>query len=1141
MKKLLLLAIFALATTLTFAQQAGDTIVVNTFNYESTTRDTMVQFPVLPGVSFEKIIMQYSMRCKDGKVSNQTNRNQGCGEWDYSCNTYVTDPSKADSLPATTKSHTITGFSGTSYDYVTQPYYNLYRYTQTNVSQTINSETQSVVNNGSVALPDAISTNENSGRSQYLYKKTELMGAGVVAGNLDGIMLTAQNASDAKFFRVRVKETTDTDLSNANADTTGFTQVYFADYSFVSGANRIQFYAPFNWDGTSNLIFEFSYTNSTPNTALTLTGETTTFNAGLQANNGYSINTSEGNFLDIPGNNFTGMSNEITVSFWAKGGSGIGATKTTVFYGNDANAKKTINIHLPWNNSQVYWDCGNTGTSYDRINKSATAAQLENWNHWAFTKNTTTGTMNIYLNGVLFKSGTGKTKPFDVNNLTFGGDYTNVHTYGGDLDELRIWSKELSVTEIQDWMNKSVDNTHPQFGDLVAYYPFDEGAGNSALDHATGNINATFNNGDATWNYKRGRELSKFFTESTHRPNVTVLQGNYSLITTAITVDDSLPQASNSVKEYQIFSKAGTIENDSIGLVNTVKYWSATNKYVYDGLTGAVISSSPITKDGTVTITDLPYWKREAMNFEIMSFVTPYGIGLDLGMEGKTWTFDVTDFTPFLTGNRRIFLTNGGQWQEDMDIKFLFIVGTPVREVLDVTQIWKVRSVAYAQLLNNSAFAPRDVMMNPDGKSFKVRSMITGHGQEGEFIGRTHRINIDGGTPEFSWQVWKTCGANPIYPQGGTWIYDRAGWCPGMATMLKENDITNFVTPGQTAEIDYQLSTASGTSKYILNHQLVTYGAINHSLDASVLDVLAPSTKVENSRYNQTCIEPTIRIQNTGSTQLTKLTIKYWVNNAATPQTYEWTGTLDFMETEDVVLPDPWDLWYPVSGQENEFHVEISNPNGAADEYAFNNKFTANFMSPEVLPETFMFQFKTNTRGNENSYKIIDAAGTVVLQRSGLANNTIYKDTLTLPFGCYKLKVNDTGGNGISFWANNDGSGYMRFWKVGGGILKTLEPDFGNEIIYNFTVQSALSAKQIEANSTYSLYPNPAQNYFVLEGKNLKNANVIVYDAMGQTVLLSVEVSDNKMVLNTQGLAKGMYFINVIYKGKIESKSVVIN
>ena len=1142
MKKLLLSALFALTTTLTFGQQPGDTIVVNTFNYESTTRDTMVQFPLLSGVTYEKIIMQYSMRCKDGKVSNQTNRNQGCGEWDYSCNTYVVDSTRVDSLNATTKSHSITGFSGTSYDYVTQPYFNLYQYIQTNVSQTINSETQSVVNTGSVAMSDAISADENSGRSQFLYTQTELTAAGVVAGNVDGIMLTAQNSSSAKFLRVRVKETTAASLSAASADTTGFTQVYFADYNFTMGANRIQFYTPFNWDGTSNLVFEFSFTNSTPNSALTLTGENASFTGGLVANNGFNVNTSTGNYLTLPVSNLAGISSEISFSFWARGDAGVATTNTSVIFGTDANGKKTFNVHLPWGNGRVYFHCGNSGgTSYDRIDKLSSAAVLEGkWNHWAFTKNATTGSMKIYLNGVLFHSGTGKTRTLDIQNLVFGATTSNSRFYEGDLDELRIWDKELTQAEIQDWMRKSLNNSHPQYANLVAYYPLDEGAGNTVTDMATGTLSANFN-GDATWNYARGRELNKFFTESTNRPNLTVLQGNYTLVSTPVTVNDSLQMTANNVKEYQIFSKSGTLKNDSIGEISNTNYWIATNKYVYDGMTGAVISSTPITKDGTINITDLPYQQRSAMKFEIMSFVTPYGIGLDLGMEGKTWNFDVTDYTPFLTGNKRIFLTNGGQWQEDMDIKFLFIVGTPVRDVLDISQIWKVRSIAYAQLLSDDAFAPRDVMMNPDGKAFKVRSMITGHGQEGEFIPRVHSINIDGASPEFSWQVWKTCGDNPIYPQGGTWIYDRAGWCPGMATLLTESDITSYVTAGQTAEIDYQLSTASGTSRYILNHQLVTYGEPNHSLDVSVLDIIAPSNSVENSRRNQTCIEPTVRIQNTGTTTLKKVTIKYWVNNATTPETYVWEGGLDFMKTIDIVLPNPWELWYPVSGAENEFHVEVSNPNDAADEYEFNNTLTTKFMAPEVLPSSFVFWFRTNSKANQNKYRIVDQAGTVVLERSGMANNTIYKDTLNLPFGCYKLEVEDTGGNGISFWANNDGSGYMRFWEVGGGILKTVQPDFGNSATYNFTVDSPLAVEKAQANTEFELYPNPAKGYFTIEGNHLSNSNVYVYDVMGQEIALVYNYADNKMTFETQGLAKGMYFINIVYKGRIESKTVVIN
>ena len=100
------LAIFSVTVS---AQSVGDTIIIPTFNYSQTPtnnaiRDTMIDFPDDDNLSFEKIIMLYNMRCKDGLVSVQGNTNLGCGEWDYSCNTYITDSSKVDSVLATTSS-----------------------------------------------------------------------------------------------------------------------------------------------------------------------------------------------------------------------------------------------------------------------------------------------------------------------------------------------------------------------------------------------------------------------------------------------------------------------------------------------------------------------------------------------------------------------------------------------------------------------------------------------------------------------------------------------------------------------------------------------------------------------------------------------------------------------------------------------------------------------------------------------------------------------------------------------------------------------------------------------------------------------------------------------------------------------------
>ena len=59
-----------------------------------------------------------------------------------------------------------------------------------------------------------------------------------------------------------------------------------------------------------------------------------------------------------------------------------------------------------------------------------------------------------------------------------------------------------------------------------------------------------------------------------------------------------------------------------------------------------------------------------------------------------------------------------------MDIKFLFIVGTPPRDVVDMQQIWRPQSKGYSSIMNNSAFEPRSVIMNPNASSFKLKALL---------------------------------------------------------------------------------------------------------------------------------------------------------------------------------------------------------------------------------------------------------------------------------------------------------------------------------------------------------------------------------------------------------------------------------
>jgi hypothetical protein len=1090
-----------------YAQNVGDTITVNAINYNSLTRDTVVQFPDLPGVTFEKILMQYNMRCHGGGVNNTGGNNWGpngsnaCGEWDYKCNTYVHDSTRIDSILYKQPTHVISGFAGTTFNYTSQPLFDYYQYAQQQVVlNNIVSETQSQVLLGTSPMSTALAGTNQSGKAQYLYTATELTAAGVTPGDINGFLVNALNAGTVNFLRVNVKGTAAATLDATAPETTGFTEVYFSNYTFATGSNRIHFYTPFNWNGTDNVLIELSFTNTVAGSTIQLEGTAST-DLGIYSNNGYYQNLASNGHIDIPAGGLSTISNEVTVSFWAYGDANQLPASTTIIEGVGAGGERDLNVHLPWSNSEVYWDCGGDG-NYDRINQPAAVTALEGqWNHWAFVKNATTGMMEIYLNGSLWHSGTGLTRPIDIAQMIVGKSTAYSNNYKGSIDELRIWDKALTGADIQNWMNIPLNVTHPEYASLVAYYPFNEGTGTSIND-ASANAAVATSNGAPVWMFERGVNLERFFEVAANRPSITMVQGTYNTTVTPTNVLDSVQVVPNTVEEFSITSNPGIIMDDEVVTVSVTQVWEANPETIYDAATGAVISTIPVATEGTIDIAELDYYRRYPMKFEIMSFVTPYGINLNLGIDGKTWTFDMTDFTPILNGDKRLTIEDAGRWQEEMDINFLFIVGTPPADIVDIQQVWRVQQRGYTNILNDDYFAPRDVQTSTNGEMFKVRSAITGHGQEGEFIPRAHFVDINGGNNEFTWQVWKECGENPVFPQGGTWIYDRAGWCPGMATDVQHWDITSFVTPGQPVNIDYGVQTASGTSNYHVNQQMVTYGAPNHVLDAELVEVSQPSNRVEFDRHNSICNEPIVKIRNTGSTELTSLTIKYWVNDDPTPETYIWTGSLAFMEEEEVSLPSPLWLWNSTTTSNNLFYAEVSSPNGGIDEYEYNNIYSSDFEIPEVLPGGLIIWFRSNNAPSESSYQLTDDLGNVVFERSNFAPNTLYRDTVQLGIGCYQYRVYDTDDDGINFWANNDGQGYTRFAKIGGGIAKTFNGDFGDGIIFNFTVDFPLSYDEIELDKSVNVYPNPA-----IETLNVKlegfaeDVELNLYNSMGQVVL----------------------------------------
>ncbi len=1124
------------------AVQAQDTIVVQTLTLDSPTRSGSFEFPDDPNQSYRKILMQYTMRCLNGEV-NPGNNSTGCHEWDYSCNTFLTDSTGVDSTRAFHPNYIISNYSDNTFNYTSQPTYTYYQYTQQEITyDNVISESVNQIGTGSDNLPHPFNTSIPVAKNQYLWTAAELMAAGVTAGDISSLRLDVSSlGSNLDFLRIKMKHTNQSTLDGNSMESDNFTNVYFLNTVPTSGMNSFNFHTPFNWDGTSNILVEFSYQNDMAGMQSESVGQDAGADIALVSGmeDRYLVFSGAEN-IDIPTTNFEGISDEITISFWSYGTEDALPTNTTIFEGVDDNNNRQANVHLPWSNGRIYWDCGNAGSGYDRIDKEANVSDFEGkWSHWTFTKNTNTGWMKIYLNGGLWHSGTGMTNPIDISTFKIGSSSTGTNKYHGALNEFRIWNKELSQTTIQEWMYKDLNASHPDWGNMVAYYQFNEPSGQIVMDNSANAIFGTINGAPARKSIV-GEDIYRNMTASSMRPNVSFVQGVYTQSITNHVETIAEENGQHSVTEYSV-SGTDLVEG------NTIFVWQAADEVTYDE-DGNVVASNPVNAENSISINDLEYYNKRPSKYELISFVTPYGFFLDLGPDGQTWTFDVTDFAPILKGSKYLTMERGGQYNEEFDIKFLFITGTPPREVQSIQNVWPFASGGFTAITNNNVFEPRNVMLSPDGTYFKMRTSVTGHQQNGEFQPRTHYINVDGGTNEYSFQVWKECGENPVYPQGGTWIFDRAGWCPGMPTDLRELDLTDFVTPGQMSEIDYGVIPVADQSStnYLVSNQLVTYGAANFSNDAEALTVIRPTNDIEHGRKNPICNNPIVVIQNSGSNTLTSLDISYGTVGGMM-ETFTWTGSLDFLETEEVTLPTNNYLFWQTANT-NRFEVTVSNPNGVADENPDNDTFTSTFDLTDKYEGAITFNYNTNNRAFQNTFRLRDQNGDIVLERTNMSNQTTYNDEITLMPGCYSMEFDDSGDDGLDFWywqavGQNVGTGYFRIVQ-NNQLVKTFEPDFGAFIHYDFFVDGTVSNENLEQNQILGVFPNPTQGTFSIELKGFegRDVDVEVVDVMGRSIYiqsLDIYLEDFRHDIDISHLADGMYFVKINNEGKVSVKQVV--
>ena len=1149
MKRILLISIALLSlTTFKAFANPGDTVVVQAFTFGSP-QDAWFIFPS-DTMRCEKILMEYTLKCNPAQ-------SPACGQWDYLTYTYLYKPTGLlDSTLVHQPTYTVNGATPATVGYMNSPSYSYHPTWQ-----------HYMVNTGTTSLntyPVGTGTSNDNipfgasapvSHSQYMWRAGEITAAGMSAGNITGLQFYLQTlGSTLNNMTIRIKASALDTLSAATFADTSYTTVYSQNTQFSTlGWNSLQFITPFNWNGTSNLIIDITYNNSVPSTDNEVASSVTSFNASLYNRGSDRVAAFHSyGYVNIPLNNkLVTIDSFVTVTFWCYGSPALQPMAGTAFEAVDSIGNRLLNSHLPWSDGTIYWDAGYGGTTYDRISQAATSVEIKgHWNHWAFTKNTVTGSMKIYLNGVLWLNSTAKTKSMKgIDHFRIGqGNWAGSQTFEGKIDEFAVFNAELSAATLLSYQNKPIDASHPNYNNLAIYYHFDDGNYQTFYDIAPGSHPAaTLNTVDNP--LRAADEITTNPHSYTFRPNVIFEQGVYTQHLDSILVVDSTVNV-----PIQIVTYTDSVNHPGVA-IDTMNVWhSYYNNYLYTAA-GVAYDSTLVTPDSTIHLVYYNFYRKfpQVIRYELARYITPYGINLSLGT-GFTWTFDVSDYRTLLADSVHL---NAGNWQELLSVKFLFIKGIPPRDPVSVKNLWNGGFDYGVPSDTINHLAPLTVTNGASGNTFRWKSRITGHGMDtpnncSEFCAIPHFFNVNG-VQQFSKIVTRdNCDRNPVYPQGGTWIYSRANWCPGAEVGTYDWELTPFAPPGSTVSLSHGVGpyTHTGSWDYFqIEDQLITYSPPNFTLDAAIEDILSPSTDQMWGRMNPVCTNPIVKIQNTGSTVLTSLDITYGLAGAV-PSVYHWTGSLKF--TEDATVTLGTFNW--AQGAAN-FNVTVSNPNGGNDQYPNNNTKTSKFVYPFLMPSSFVIELKTNASPQDNEYTLSDDAGNVLLSRNGLAANTTYDDTLNLPNGCYIFELLDNaagngggGGDGLSFWANTaQGNGFIRFRRANNpAILENFNSDFGGQIYQQFTIglSSGINDYFFTDKAILNVYPNPSDGhvYINIDLSEKKDGKVEIFDMLGKKVY-DFEFKNaiaQSIEADLSYLKKGIYSVRLQSGTDFISKKLVI-
>lgn len=537
--------------------------------------------------------------------------------------------------------------------------------------------------------------------------------------------------------------------------------------------------------------------------------------------------------------------------------------------------------------------------------------------------------------------------------------------------------------------------------------------------------------------------------------------------------------------------------------------------------------------------------KGKDLKFEIGRMLTPYGGANPKGWEFQ-WEVDVTDFASILRDSVEINYThNGGEPGHDrgwaITIDFEITKGTPILNPIKINEVYNDKYV-YGNPKNDIEDHLKPYTLKTTSKTSIVRSRIiqTGHGMDkpdncAEFCSKWRDMFWDNEKVERV-QLWKECGSNAFYPQAGTWLYDRANWCPGTLVDPKINNFMVKKGSQHTYDVAMQPYVSKGGANQQVSAYLIEYEASRFSRDVEIYDIVAPTNKQFWGRYNPTNTNPIIIVRNNTSKAVESLEIEYGVDGKATNKE-TWKGTIEPFAKKQIELSNSLNR----GSEAGTFKATITKVNGSSDQYKADNTLSSCFKAtPEHKGDIKIVFMPNKTSNKENYYYIVDKDGNKVFEKkmSEISNTeNTYTDLVNLKDGDYEFRFFDKEGDGLEFWANPEsGNGRVYLSNSNGELVKFFDPDFGNDIRYAFTVNSALKEENLEPIPAFWLPETRTSGKFqiCLMANNKKekiNVKIVDYDSTMESSFTILPPADGVIDMDISTYPSGRHFVIIEQNG----------